>query len=183
MYRQKLLIALVFILCTSSAFTQTPATSSSSSKCQFSEVLRQEGWTIPGVDSAKPKPRTSLARHAGMFVTMYEPLDAEVNLTIATCKSTQEGRLEIKDISVKIIRLWAFDAGSKPYAYRLEYADAASNDDKHSDPGSSSIIFFYDLDGSGLFTLFKYADSTKSSSLPSIIPDWAQNEMDQPTPH
>jgi hypothetical protein len=183
MRRLNLFITFAFILSTSSAFSQTPATSSSSSKCQFSEVFRQEGWTIPGVDSAKSKQRTALAKHAGMFVTMYDPLDAEINLTIATCKSTQEGRLEIKEISAKIIRLWAFDAGSKPFAYRLEYAEAASSDDKRGEPGSSPIIFFYDLDGSGTFTLFKYADPAKSVSLPSIIPDWAQNEMDQPTPH
>ena len=171
-----------FILCTTSLFSQTPPTGSSSAKCQFSEVLRSDGWTFPGVDSAKSKQRTALARHAGMFVTMFDPLDADVNLTIATCKSTQEGRLEIKEITAKIIKLWAFDAGSKPFAYRIEYVETATNEDKRSAPGSA-IIFFYDLDGSGTFTLLKYADSSKSIMLPSIIPDWAQNEMDQPTPH
>ncbi len=181
MFRQKLLIALAFSLCSTSTFAQAPSTGSGSSKCQFSEVYLQNGWTIPGTDSAKSKQRTPLARHAGIFLTTFDTLDAEINLTIATCKSTQEGRLEIKEISAKIIKLWAFDAGSKPFAYRIEYAESAS-DDKRSDP-SSAIIFFYDLDGSGTFTLFRYADPSKSIMLPSIIPDWAQNEMDQPTPH
>ena len=85
-----LFITFAFLLCTSSAFTQTSSTSSGSAKCQFSEVLRSDGWAFPGVDSAKSKQRTALARHAGMFVTMFEPLDADVNLTIATCKSTSK---------------------------------------------------------------------------------------------
>jgi hypothetical protein len=181
MYRQKLLIALAFSLSASTAISQAPSTSSGSAKCQFAEVFRHDGWTIPGTDSTKSKQRTPLAKHAGMFITKYEPLDADISLTIATCKSTQEGRLEIKEVTARIIKLWAFDAGSKPFAYRLEYAEAAS-DDKRSEPGSS-IIFFYDLDGSGTFTLFKYADPAKGIMLPSIVPDWAQNEMDQPTPH
>src|SRR5487761_2186111 len=143
MRRQNILIALALILSATSTFAQAPSTSSGSAKCQFSEVYLQNGWTIPGTDSAKPKPHTPLAKHAGMFLTIFDPLDAEINLTIATCKSTQEGRLEIKEISAKIIKLWAFDAGSKPFAYRVEYAEA-TNDDKRSEP-STAIIFFYDL--------------------------------------
>lgn len=178
MRRQNILIALALTLCVSHAFAQAPAASASSSKCQFSEVFLQQGFTIPGTDSAKSKQRTALAKHTGMFVTKYELLDADSNLTIATCKSTQEGRLEIKEITAKIIKLWAFDAGSKPFAYRVEYAEVANGES-----GASAIIFFYDLDGSGTFTLFKYADPAKGIMLPSIIPDWAQNEMDQPPPH
>jgi len=178
----KIMTGILIVLGAGSAFSQEPSNGDSKVNCSFSEAFRKDGWTVPGVRGAKVvRQRSALTNMPGVFMAMLEPAEAETNLTDIHCLGGQSGRLEIGDIPIKILKLWSFDYGGAIFAYRLEYADEAIQDGERGELGSESVVMFYDIDGSGRFTLMAHPKIKGTSwFMPTFIPDWAKNSAARP---
>jgi len=165
---------LFFLVGVPPAAQETPKPDASPKTCSFSEVYRDEGWLIPGLKGATPNTRGRLQQIPGVFVTTLSPTDkGDLTITEPRCSRDHEGRLEMRDQPMRIKILWAFDFNGKPFAYRLQYGKEAIENGRRYSVGAARDIMFYDIDGSGKFTLY-------SDFGPTIaVPDWASGTLDR----
>lgn len=165
------------------ASAPNPEPQGKSPTCIFSELFRSDGWNVPGLEGAKVKrARSKVTNIPGLFLTMLEPADPEVDLTEMNCDQQHPGRVNVRENApIKVLDLWAFDFGGQVFAYRLSYAGEAIYDGKREDLAWATSIFFYDLDGSGRFTVIRYptfkGKPDFTTYLPEFIPDWVKNNQ------
>jgi hypothetical protein len=170
--------AVFFVLWAGHAFSQQPAKSDTPASCSFSEVYRKDGWTVPGVPGATViTQRARLSNMPGVFLTRLKPLEAESFSPNIWCPQDHPGRLEIdQNEPIQILDLWSFDFNGRIFAYRINYGCEAMNDDERGHLGCVQTIFFYDMDGSGRFTVIRRGGAKLSWFMPEFIPDWAKND-------
>jgi hypothetical protein len=177
----KFISGMLIVLGAGAALSQRSDNIEATDKCKFLEVFRKDGWTVPGVLGAKSNQRASVTNLPGVFLSQLEPVESETSLTEMLCKSNQTGRIEVNDHQpIKILQLWSFDFGGAPFAYRLEYEYEVIHDGKRSEIMSASVVWFYDLDGSGRFTSMRRAEIQGPSWLmPDFVPDWAKRPAEK----
>ncbi len=172
MYPAIFMIILI-VIGSANAYPQQPPTGAVTPACSFFEIYRKDGWTVPGVHGAKEKiHRAAFHNIPGVFVTVLEPLDRESTITQIWCPHDHTGRIEIEDLPIKILDLWAFDYAGRVFAYGISYGNEAIEDGTRVQLGSASAVIFYDLDGSGRFSLRK---GTNYPLMPDTIPDWVKD--------
>lgn len=177
------LAALLIAFGVGSACCQQPAQKDASQVCSFAEIYRKDGWTVPGLDGAKVKSqRARLSNLPGVFVTMLQPAEPETFFQNLGCPQDHPGRIEIENAPIKVLDLWSFDVGGRVFAYRISYAREAVNNGVRSELAAASTVFFYDADGSGLFTVVRGGTMGVGSFAPAYIPDWAKSSTDPPKP-
>src|SRR5437667_7528629 len=168
------LLALFSLVAVSIAFPQSQQTMSSKG-CAFSEIYWKDGWTIPGrpgtVDATSRRPIGSTL--PDVFATKLTPTTTEATLTRIACAHDKEGRLQVDEEPIGIIWLLSYDFRGKTFAYGIRYVDEWIHDGTRRQLGSESQVVFYDLDGSGRFTLMK----GPRPLLPDFIPDWVRKEV------
>lgn len=136
--------------------------------CDYTELYRKEGWVIPGIKGAKKKDgRTPVPDNPGVYVTELDPNTHAATIQTFRCSREHTGRLEVEDIDVGIGYLSAFDVDGQIFAYNLVYGIDGI--------GAEWPIKFYDLDGSGRFTVRR---SERIRVVPDLIPDWVKHETD-----
>lgn len=131
--------------------------------CCYSELYRKEGWVIPGVKDAKSKWRVAVPDRPKVYMTELEPTSHKASIQRFSCSREHSGRVEIDDVDVGIRNLTSFDIGGHIFAYNFEYGIDGI--------GAVWIVKFYDLDGSGRFTLRR---SERVRIVPELIPDWVR---------
>ena len=170
MLRRKIIAALkisaVVFACASCASGQKPIRSEAMSGCDPYGFVQEEGWTIPGLRGAARKEHAAFKNIPGVYVTILQPVDVKTAATFGRC--SQEGRVETEVIPIKITRLCSYEMGGRTFAYFVDYVDIFS--------GGASTMFFYDLDGSGRFTLARYPKDVHGSMIPAFVPDWVKKE-------
>jgi hypothetical protein len=154
-------ILLAFVGC---AQSQQPVEDGKQPTCGYTERYRKEGWAIPGIKGAKKKWRVAVPNVQGVYMTKLEPATRAANIQSFRCSREHAGRLEIEDIEVGIIDLASFDAGGRIFAYNLIYGVSGI--------GAETFVRFYDLDGSGRFTLER---GEINRFVPELIPDWVKS--------
>jgi hypothetical protein len=159
------------------AHSQTPQQVNSSPSCSFSEIYREDGWTVPGRVGAKPKgKRAELSTLPGVFVTKLEPTQSEADFTEVWCPPDHPGRVEVDQVPIKIVDLWSYDLDGRVFAYRLLYArERIEANGTREDTGMVIALYFYDVDGSGKFTMILGAKQGIGYFVPSFMPDWVKN--------
>jgi hypothetical protein len=176
MPRTGLAIILV-VLASLDAFPQQLAPKAATpTTCSFSEIYRKDGWTIPGLPGVKVKgQRAKLTNMPGVFVTVLIPRESEAMMTDIWCPPDHSGRLEMEDQPIRILDLWSFDFSGRVFAYGISYGKDAMQNGIRVPLGAASAVMFYDLDGSGHFTVRRWA---RWPFMPDFIPDWARNGAD-----
>lgn len=158
-------------------FSQQQIDGDASKGCMFSEVYRKAGWAIPGIPAAAVKNKSSRQPYgemAGVFVTTLKPNPVETAVTVLWCSRDDNGRLQIDDEPVGIISLWAFDFNGQIFAYSVRYVMESILQGERRPLGGESQVIFYDLDGSGRFTLMKGPGGPR---VPTFIPDWVKKRV------
>jgi len=149
---------------------------SADSQCHVREVFNRKGWNIPGL--SKTKTRTSHARYSqadydSVFVDILESQAQEDSVTFVWCGDRTD-RMEIAIRPVEIKEIQRFTSNDRVFGYLVtavpigkgtngEVAHAASEDH----------LYFYDPDGSGKFTLMRYAGEM---FFKITIPNWAKQK-------
>lgn len=171
------LAVIVLSMWVANAYCQAPSHGDAPALCTYSELYKKSGWKIPGLEGAKPKgERANLKNLPGVSVTMLQPSEPETFLQDVSCPYDHPGRLVVEDNSpIKVLALWSFDFGGRVFAYRLSYARETIDNGKRSELAAASTVFFYDLDGSGRFSVLK-----RATVGPPSIPDWAKSSADPP---
>lgn len=178
MFRDGLTVVLVLILVGwNNAFPQRHGEAGAAKSCAFSEIYRKEGWTIPGMPATDVKStRKRLSETMpDVFATQLTPVNSQTTLTRIWCPNDQNGRLQIDDEPAGIIWLFSFDFEGRVFAYGVRYGFQRIENGTRRDAGIESGFVFYDLDGSGRFTLRK---STLPMPSPDFIPDWVKKPSD-----
>ncbi len=164
-------IAAVVFPCASYASSQKPIHSEATSGCDPYAFVKEDGWTIPGLRGAARKQHAKFGNIPGVYVTILEPVNVKTAATFGRC--SEEGRAETEVIPIKITRLWSYKMDGRTFAYFVDYVDIFS--------GGASTMFFYDLDGSGRFTLARYPKNVRDSISPAFVPDWAKKDAQAPS--
>jgi hypothetical protein len=167
-------LAIIFaVVAFGNAFPQAKTASEATKTCAFSEIYRKDGWTIPGLpalDAKSVRKRLSGAM-PDVFATTLTPSVSQTTFIRIWCPSSQNGRLQIAEQPAGIIWLISFDFKGRVFAYGVRYGLERIENGTRRDAGMESGFVFYDLDGSGLFTLRK---STLPMPSPDFIPDWVK---------
>jgi hypothetical protein len=143
--------------------------------CSFAEIYSKAGWSIPGLDRATVKnPRARLTNLPGVFVTILQPGEPETTFQRIGCSREHVGRLEIEKEPVKILELWSYDFDGRVFAYRISFAREAVSDGVRSELAAASTVFFYDMDGHGVFTILRNVGGGLDAYRP-MVPDWTNN--------
>jgi hypothetical protein len=176
MFRMGLVICLIALAC-GSAFPQQPAGGDEEPACSFSGIYRKDGWTIPGMPAAKAESvrKPLIASMPGVFVTNLTPAESQTTITNIGCSREHNGSLEIREQPIGVIRLLSLDYGGRVFAYCVRYGTERIENGTRVDAGMEAYAMFYDLDGSGRFTLLK---SVKRAPVPDFIPDWVKKGAD-----
>ncbi len=165
-------IVLIAVLSVNAQSQRAPVDGIATPTCNYSELYRKDGWTIPGLDGAKAEgKRMALTNIPQMYVTVLEPAQLESTLTDIWCSREHSGRIEVEDRPIQILHLWAFDFAGRTFAYGVSYSIDVMEDGKRMPIGASSSVLFYDVDGSGRFTLNRGA---RYPFMPDLIPDWVK---------
>lgn len=153
-----------------------PQQGSESSNTHHCEALDQKGWTVPGLAGAKIQARGPSKYLDGVFLSVLEPGDPEAWLIGPECPAATDKAPEFRARPIRVMKLWGFDAGGAPFAYRIEYADEALHrDGTRGELGSMSVVYFFDTSGSGRFTLVRASTMIgKNYFFPDIVPEWAK---------
>jgi len=142
--------------------------------CHLTSLYNKSGWAIPGLEGSSEKsPRASYGADNGkgqVFVTRMKAGPKPAAITWLHCSARFEGTTEVQALDVDALELWAFDVDGKVFAYGVTAGwlgppDASGH---RAQIGSVSDVLFYDMDGSGKFTLMRY---TKVPFAPEI-PEW-----------
>jgi hypothetical protein len=181
MLRTNLAFALI-LFCFGSAFAQQSAGRNeaqskqppASSTCDISEVYRGDGWTVPGLKGATAiSKRGESPNMPGVFTTFLRPSDSQSMFAYYLCSKDHSGRLEIMEFPIGIARLISFDIGGRVFAYYIHFGREYFNEDgERRDAGTESDAIFYDLDGSGRFTLRRWS----KLPIPEFVPDWVRKQ-------
>lgn len=174
--------AILQFACQDRLSAQTGSPASAGQQCSFSGVYQQGGWTIPGLSGAVPSgPRAALVyrvdgiedpKVAGVFSTTLKAGNSHSNLTLLRCSPDASGQLIARFLPVKVLEMRRFDFNGKVFAYGINYEVELMG------PGGlrSSLeyvpVVFYDTDGTGHFTLLKYATGSMFRSLE--VPEWTK---------
>ena len=160
----RLCAVLAIVLACNNAPCQQSSDKAETPTCCFSELYRKEGWVIPGVKDAKSKWRVAVPDTHGVYMTELEPTTHRATIQKFSCSREHAGRVEIEDLDVGIANLASFDVGGRIFAYNLMYGIDGI--------GAEWSVRFYDLDGSGRFTLRR---SERNRFVPELIPDWVKD--------
>jgi hypothetical protein len=175
--RRIILTMAAMIVFLGGSYSQQSREKGSPTPCSYSELYRKDGWMVPGLKGAKIKvKRMAVEDSPGMSMMVLEPTEPEPTITVFRCSRDHVGRMEIDEIPIGIITLWAFDFGGRTFAYRLSYGIDTIENGQRMPTGSAANVMFYDLDGSGRFVLRKSAGGPSDSVAPAPIPEWVTKE-------
>lgn len=174
--------AMLQFACQDNLSAQTGSPESDPQQCSFSGVYQQGGWTIPGLSGAVPNgPRAALVyrvngvedpKLSGVFSTTLRAGIAHSNLTLLRCSHDAPGQLIARFLPVKTLEMRRFDFNGKVFAYGINYEVELMGPGGLRNSLEYVPVVFYDTDGSGHFTLLKYATSSMFRSLE--VPEWAK---------
>jgi len=154
----------IFIAFVEGAQSQKPVENGPPPNCDHTELYRKDGWAVPGIKGAKRKWRTAVPNKPEVYVTELEPATRASTIQSFRCSIEHPGRLEIGDVDMGILYLSSFDVGGRVFAYTMVYGvDGIA---------AEWSIRFYDLDGSGRFTLRR---SERNRFVPELVPQWVQD--------
>jgi hypothetical protein len=143
--------------------------------CTFSEVYAEEGWTIPGLDGAKRQQHQASKDNPGFFITQLQPVKAETFISPdVSCPYDHPGRLEIKNRPIRVMSLLSWDYEGKVFGYVVFYALQDIQQGVRTELAEASTLQFFDVDGSGRFTVMRPPSDIKRQLAPAIIPGWIQ---------
>ena len=145
---------------------------SNTSSCQYSELYKKEGWFVPGREGAKStRARTAVSGKMDIYFTVLQPARRESTIQVYRCSREHIGRLEIEDITMGIGYISSFDVGGRVFAYSLTYGVNATDIGTQVPVAAVWSVKFYELDGSGRFTLRR---SERNRIVPELVPGWVK---------
>jgi hypothetical protein len=121
--------------------------------------------------AAKKSKRVGVKDMPGVFVTMLTPIEPQTMMTEVWCPPDGSGALHIEEEPIGVLSLLSFDFDGRVFAYGVRFGTERIENGTRVDAGMESYVMFYDLDGSGHFTLRK---GTRGILIPDFIPDWVQ---------
>jgi hypothetical protein len=143
--------------------------------CRFDSVSHFGGWTVPGlVGSAPTDVRRTFPNAPGLTALRLRPAKTSVKLAILRCSRRASGRIDFELTLVKTLELWRCEFRGRIFAY------AASYEPQHIEGGERRgtlgfvPVIFYDIDGSGKFSIMRYPGGTLLDALE--VPEWAKAE-------
>jgi hypothetical protein len=137
--------------------------------CGSTEIHKKEGWTVPGLLNAKIKSHATYRNIPDFTITILKPVDDQATLTNIWCSSRNGGTITLEDAPIRVLKLWSWEYKGRIFAYSVEFGKQAIQHGERIDIGAASGLVFYDKEGSGIFSVRKYAQ------LP-ITPDWTPLE-------
>jgi hypothetical protein len=173
-WQNVVLIASVSLCLGSPALAQQPPPDDPLKGCNGAEAVDESGWTVPGLDGAKLKGRGPFTNLPGVFVSLLEPASAQTFFKRVWCSENHPGMIETSEMPIRVMQLWSFDIDGHVFAYRVQFAQQVIDDGARHELGAAFTVFYYDVTGSGRFTIIATHLDLKSEYIPTFIPDWAK---------
>ena len=168
----KHITTVLFVLSLSATATlcaQQPSISNAATTCDISEVHNLDGWAVPGLKGAVVQGKPTHYPN-GVVARSLVPRDRQSSFAYYRCSEDHRGRLEIGEFPIGIHHIISFEVGGRVFAYYVHLGRERLEHGKRLDFGTELQIIYYDLDGSGRFTLRK---STMVRA-PEFTPDWVR---------
>ncbi len=141
------------------------------SGCAIRELFKEGGWDIPGLPGATVQGRSAAGQNGELLVEALTPGSPAASVMMVTCAPGDPERILIRDQAVNVQKLQRVSMQGRTFAYRVAAEDVGVDRGARVALGSSEILMYYDLDGSGLFKLREYASSVPYKFR---VPDWVK---------
>jgi len=155
------------------SFAQTNSTPCTTEPAHVHQVIKKEGWTVPGIDGSHPVSQRIADNKTGsanIFRTQLAPPNGEVLVELAYYILRCD-QLEIKQQPFAIRNVSKFDVRGKVFAYFVEgiYVDSVHPPVTYA--GAVSFFLFIDTTGTGIFDVYQ---TDVSFPFRSGLPAWVQ---------
>ena len=138
-------------------FPQHPENTRQAPGCDFSEVYRKDGWAIPGLRNARFRSRAKFQNIPGVVAISLSPIEPETAITQVSCDREHAGRIEIEELPIRILDLTGYEYEGRIFAYGVSFEKQVLQNGSRVPLGAASGALFYDNDGTGVFSIYKYA--------------------------
>jgi hypothetical protein len=168
-----ILIVVPFFLVRAEPLAHLLSSEPSEKQCGFSELFRPEGWKIPGISGAVPKGKAfALASVPSISILDMQAGKSDRNLLLPMCSRDFPGRLIIRATPVRVLAMSRVDFKGKVFAYTAQYEPQTEADGVPHRSLEYTQVVFYDVDGSGRFSVMKYDMKGLFLRSPDV-PEWA----------
>ncbi len=173
-------LAFVFTAIVPVLMGEQSSEASRSRGCEVNEILKLEGWKVPGIAKAVvtlASARWTTGGLQGVFVDKLKSELPETAVTLVTCIAGHPGRLRVRDQPIRVLEILRFRMNGRVFAYRVAAQLVGIENPKMRVPlGSEMMLTFYDEDGAGRFTVMQYPGP---GLIPKLdVPDWVKKTQE-----
>jgi len=180
----------LMILSTFFCLAQEPEKQGAAQQIQIAEVLDRTGWKVPGATGARvtQHARWTTEGLEGVFADALKPVSPNTSILLLTTVRDKPGAIEIRQQQIEVTELLRFSLNGRAFAYRVTaIPQSIDNRGKRISLGSEERLAFYDVDGTGKFTVMR--DAGDFGPFVPMIPEWVKklslpvNERNEPEKH
>jgi hypothetical protein len=171
---KKLAIFLVAILSTL-LYGQAPEAQQSPQTCGISEMLNRGGWRIPGLSKVLPKKHGQWTTGGleNVFVEFLQSSAPKDSVVLISAVRGHVGTIEFREQAVDVTEILRFEMNGHVFAYRVTAVPVSVGKNGSRSPlGSEERLAFYDVDGSGRFTVMR--DAGGFEPFVPFVPEWVK---------
>ncbi len=180
------LIILSALLC----LAQEPEKQGATQQIQIAEILDRKGWKVPGVTGARiiQHARWTTEGLEGIFADTLKPVSPNTSVLLLTTVRDKPGAIEVRQQQIEVTEILRFSMNGRTFAYRITaIPQSIDSRGKRTSLGSEERLAFYDVDGTGKFTVMQ--DAGDFGPFVPMIPGWVKkpplppNEKDKREKH
>jgi hypothetical protein len=108
----------------------------------------------------------------GFFATPLKAAKSDLRLIMLGCSRDVPDRLVVRIVPVRVLEMWRLDFNGKVFAYGVQYEPQSESGGVLHRTLEYVQLIFYDVDGSGRFTVMRNQPTRLFQSLK--IPEWAK---------
>jgi hypothetical protein len=158
------------------------AESPSTSQCLITEIVNASGWTVPGLRGAKPRGETTMLQAVDVKDVAARALrpDSRVqDFPLVSCSTSLPGAAELRTQALVADSLVEYRRYGRVFGYWVK-APRLGSSKPRSHIGSVEMLYFYDPEGNGVFTVMRYAGTV---GFVPFVPKWVRElERQQSNP-
>jgi hypothetical protein len=155
--------------------TMTAAQPAGEPNCNIVELYNPEGWAVPGLSNATvtKQVRNKTRDDQEVSVDVLQPRNRVARLPLVSFIASHPGRLEVREQPIDVIEIRRYSIRGNVFAYRLSAGQVSIEGHRRVPIAAAEIVMYYDMDGSGRFTIREYASKVPYALK---VPDWVRSK-------
>jgi hypothetical protein len=143
------------------------------SNCAIKEIINAKGWAIPGLRGAKEQGKGLVMTGIGIddvVAQSLRPNSRVEQLTLVSRSKETRGAVELREQALQVDSIVQYRRYGRVFAYKIK-APLLGSSSPRSHLGSVELLYFYDPEGGGRFSVMRYAGEV---GFVPVVPAWVK---------